>query len=270
MKTMKTMNTLNPHPVATTAATPPKSKFLSVKFATVLLMAISPLAVQGAITVTGSDTYGAVPDDTAFSYEVQETDSMLVFGFYNDEATDPTGASFGGVTADGFLAGSRMGIAYWKNPTVGSGDFTFTGISGAHVLLGGVFELANVDLDETPTGTFVPKNTDPNEITTVTANEFVVSFAGRNGDSTITPGVDSIIDSDLFSIGGFVNPPDGTSTTNALGGGTGLAGAAGLQEVTWDNEDRGSLTYSFQAIPEPSSTALIVLGGLALILRRRR
>ena len=267
---MNTTNTLNPHPKATTAATPPKSKFLPV---TVLLMAISPLAVQGAITVTGSDTYGAVPDDTAFSYEVQETDSMLVFGFYNDEATDPTGASFGGVTADGFLAGSRMGIAYWKNPTVGSGDFTFTGISGAHVLLGGVFELANVDLDETPTGTFVPKNTDPNEITTLTANEFVVSYAGRNKDNVISPGVGSIIDSDLFSIGGFINPPDGTSTTNSLGGGTGLAGAAGLQEVTWDNEDRGSLTYSFQeaaAIPEPSSTLLLGLGGLALILRRRR
>jgi len=262
------MKPLNSHPDTTTVATPsmsPKSKFLSVKFATVLLMAISPLALQ---VVTGQDTFGESDYTNPFSYTVVGADSMLVVGLYNDNNGTPTGASFGGVAADGSLQDNRMLIAYWKNPTTGSGDFSFTGIDANRPILAGAYELSGVDLDAVVTGTSNDKNT--NTITTPTANEFVISYAASNGANAITAGASSIIDSNTFGFGGILNVPETPSTTNYLAGGTGLAGAAGSQDVTWDSEDRGSLTYSFQAVPEPSSAALIGLAGLALVLRRRR
>jgi len=265
------MKSLNSPPDATTVATPstsPKSKFLSVKFATVLLMAISPLAVQGAVLVTGQGTYGESDYTNPFSYTVVGADSMLVVGLYNDQNGTPTGASFGGVAADGSLQFNRMLIAYWKNPTTGIGDFSFTGIDATKPILAGAYELSGVDLDAVVTGT--SNNASTNTITTPTANEFVISYAASNNANAITPGASSIIDSNTFGFGGILNVPETPSTTNYLAGGTGLAGAAGSQDVTWDSEDRGSLTYSFQAVPEPSSAALIGLAGLALVLRRRR
>jgi len=266
------MKPLNSHPDTTTVATPstsPKSKLLSVKFATVLLMAISPLAVQGAILVTGQDTFGESDYTNPFSYTVVGADSMLVVGLYNDNNGTPTGASFGGVAADGSLQFNRMLIAYWKNPTTGSGDFSFTGIDANRPILAGAYELSGVDLDAVVTGT--SNNASTNTITTPTANEFVISYAASNSASAITANTSSIIDSNTFGFGGILNLPEDPSTTNYLAGGTGLAGAAGSQDVTWDNEDRGSLNYSFQAVvPEPSSAALIGLAGLALVLRRRR
>jgi hypothetical protein len=164
-----------------------------------------------------------------------------------------------------------MLIAYWKNPTTGSGDFSFSGIDATRPILAGAYELAGVDLDAVVTGT--SNNASTNTITTPTANEFVISYAASNSPTAITAGASSIIDSNTFGFGGILNVPENPSTTNYLAGGTGLAGAAGSQDVTWDSEDRGSLNYSFQAVaavPEPSSAALLGLSGLALILRRRR
>ena len=260
------MKSLNSPPDATmvaTPSTPPKSKFLSVKFTTVLLMAISPLAVQGAVLVTGQGTYGESDYTNPFSYTVQNTDSMLVLGFYTDGTSAPGGVTFGGVAPDDFrVSGNRQGIAYWNDPATGSAEFAVSGINGAEAFLAGVYELAGVDLNATVTGTVNGQN--DNTIITPTANEFVVSYSAKNGFD-VTPGASSIIGLDFG-----IQSPDGT-TTGYLAGGTGLAGAAGSQDVTWDNEDsRGSVTYSFQAVPEPSSAALIGLAGLTLMLRRRR
>jgi len=265
------MKSLNSPPDATmvaTPSTPPKSKFLSVKFTTVLLMAISPLAVQGAVSVTGGApttfAVNAYADlGSGFSYTVQNTDSMLVLGFYTDGTSAPGGVTFGGVAPDDFrVSGNRQGIAYWNDPATGSAEFAVSGINGAEAFLAGVYELAGVDLNATVTGTVNGQN--DNTIITPTANEFVVSYSAKNGFD-VTPGASSIIGLDFG-----IQSPDGT-TTGYLAGGTGLAGAAGSQDVTWDNEDsRGSVTYSFQAVPEPSSAALIGLAGLTLMLRRRR
>ena len=265
------MKPLNSHPDTTTVATPstsPKSKLLSVKFATVLLMAISPLALQGAVVVTGgAPTTFAVDnyDDlgAGFSYTVQNTDSVLVIGFYTDFQNGPSGVTFGGIAPDNFLVGSRMGIAYWANPDTGAGAFAVSGINGAQAFLAGVYELAGVDLDAVVTGT--SNGTSTNTITTPTANEFVISYAASNNTAAITTGASSIIGLDIG-----IQPPTGTITAY-LAGGTGLAGAAGAQDVTWDNEDRGSLNYSFQAVPEPSSFALLAgCFGLTWVMVRRR
>jgi hypothetical protein len=238
-------------------------------------MAISPLAVQGAVVVTGgAPTTFAVDnyDDlgAGFSYTVQNTDSVLVIGFYTDFQNGPSGVTFGGVAADGSLQFNRMLIAYWKNPTTGSGDFSFTGIDATRPILAGAYELSGVDLDAVVTGT--SNNASTNTITTPTANEFVISYAASNNANAITAGASSIINSNTFGFGGILNVPEDPSTTNYLAGGTGLAGAAGSQDVTWDNEDRGSLNYSFQAVvPEPSSFALLAgCFGLTWVMLRRR
>jgi hypothetical protein len=188
---------------------------------------------------------------------------VLVIGFYTDFQNGPSGVTFGGIAPDNFLVGSRMGIAYWANPDTGAGAFAVSGINGDQAFLAGVYELAGVDLNATVTGTSNNASTDT--ITTPTANEFVISYAASNSTTAITAGASSIIGLDFG-----INSPNGA--TNYLAGGTGLAGAAGSQDVTWDNEDRGSLNYSFQAVvPEPSSFALLAgCFGLTWVMLRRR
>lgn len=58
---------------------------------------------------------------------------------------------------------------------------------------------------------------------------------------------------------------DGNSIT-----GTFIADATGSQTITITGSDPGMTGYVVRATPEPSSTALLGLGGLALILRRRK
>ena len=48
---------------------------------------------------------------------------------------------------------------------------------------------------------------------------------------------------------------------------------SGITELTWTSTDDSnfeSFSFSAEAVPEPSSTALLGLGGLALLARRRR
>ncbi len=234
---------------------------LMAKLVTAFLVTLSPLAVQGAITVTGgAPTTGVYADASAqtFSYTVQNANSMLVIGFYTDSLDTPTELTFGGVAANDFITDGRTALAYWKNPDTGSGTFVASGITTG-AFLPGAYELAGVDLNATVTSSI------GTTITTPTDNEFVVSYAGRNINTAPVPTGTSIIDSNLFAIN------TGTSAKGSLGGGTGIAGLAGSQDVSWstNTNDQGRLNYSFQAVPEPSALMLCALGTL-LLLRRRR
>ncbi len=67
------------------------------------------------------------------------------------------------------------------------------------------------------------------------------------------------------------------STTLALAGFAGTANAAADVTINWNataeaggSDTIGAFVLNTTAIPEPSSTALLGLGGLALILRRRK
>ena len=226
---------------------------------------ISITSLQAAVTVTNSDqaSLNDINADT-YSYTVQQTNSTLVIGFYIDANESVTGVTFDGVAADGFFSNSRMTIAYWDNPNTGSGNLDILGIpggfGGTDVHLG-VYELSGVDLTTVNSST-------GGSITTTTDNEFVVSFAGSNGDAgDHSPTSTSIIDSGLFSRNGSNLPGGSTNGGGSMGGGYGFAGLAGSQDVSFVQGD--TVSYSFQAVPEPSAISLIGLGSL-LLLRRRR
>ena len=81
-----------------------------------------------------------------------------------------------------------------------------------------------------------------------------------NMESTFTGGVNNDQILNYFTLGGNKN---GTGGTGDPGGAVDAANFEGSFNGLIDNA-------SFSAVPEPSSTALLGLGGLALILRRRK
>jgi MYXO-CTERM domain-containing protein len=232
------------------------------------LMVLSATAASAA-TITVTDTANGAFTDVAldpFSYTVQNADSTLVIGFYVDHPNPVTSVSFGGVAADDYFNNDRVWIAYWDSPVTGTstldinGFIVGTGGGGADLLVG-AYELAGVDLSATVT------SSTGGSIITPTDNEFVISFAGQNNDTDPSPNGTSIIDTDVFAL----NSTDISTGAGggAVGGGAGLAGLAGSQDVSWPVSG-GIVSYSFQAtIPEPASLAM-GLAGLTLIAARRR
>jgi len=201
------------------------------------------------------------------NYTVQNANSTLVIGFYIDVNYSPGTVQFGGVTADGVIQDGRVSLAYWHDLPTGAGTLTY-GATNQNTLLAGAFELSGVDQSATVTssaGNLINGNT-TGSIVTPTDNEFVISFAARNTDyaNPILPDTGSIITSSTT----IHTAGDGGGT---LVGGNGLAGLAGSQDIVWDQDVRDGFTaYSFQAIPEPSSFALLGLGLGALLMSRRR
>jgi len=244
------------------------SKFLKVA---AIAVGMTVASSKAAITITNSVS-APIQDGSSlnYAYSVADSSSVLVAGFYSDSADTVTDVLYGGDSATGFITNNtRMVLAYWLNPATGSNNFTQTGIASFNPgLLLGVIELADVDKTAT-----VNSGTG-GSITTLTDNEFVVSFTGNNGDGSHAPTAGSIIDTPL-TIPSFdttaVSVDDSPNTVGGGGsvaGGTGLAGLAGSQDVSWDSGD--TVSYSFVAIPEPS-TVVMLLGALGMLafLRRR-
>lgn len=80
-----------------------------------------------------------------------------------------------------------------------------------------------------------------------------------------------LVDTELFGAT-YANNGGGFGTIGTIIAPTGFT--ATLDQSLFDGDDddgfTGEITLTFTAVPEPSSTALLGLGGLALILRRRK
>jgi len=122
------------------------------------------------------------------------------------------------------------------------------------------------------------------DFTTLTPGQFRIGNGGLTGDianatyiadfsnfanwSSFNLGSNSITLMDFTSDGaGMDNAQFQSASFDYLNMGANIENAA----FAWDNSlEAIILTFDINAVPEPSSTALLGLGGLALILRRRR
>ena len=237
-----------------------------------LIAAFSVIShAQGAITVTQS-TNGAGSDTFSAAFDVINASSVLVVGFYVDDADgsrNPANPRFGNgggigsgdVAPDSSYNSDRMNFYVFLNPdTAGGLQFSIDNSSSVGGYTYAMWELAGVELD---TGTFtVSTNT---SITTDSANEFIVSIAGANGSAA---NVQHNAGSDILlgSVIGGNNAPGG----GGMRGGTIQTTSPGTFDVSWTTSQfEGQIAIAFQAVPEPSC-ALLSLLGIGLACRRKR
>jgi hypothetical protein len=100
---------------------------------------------------------------------------------------------------------------------------------------------------------------------TQVVTESGVSFLITGNGGSISGGV---ITTGANPVMVFYNSADATYVTSTLIGlGSSVGGSEGALQLTGQVSD---ISFEPTAVPEPSSTALLGLGGLALILRRRK
>jgi hypothetical protein len=153
-------------------------------------------------------------------------------------------------------------IAYIINPTLSTADLAVSWAAGGNsenmitaMSLSGVGSVVASDSVDTGNLTF--------NYTTTLDGGFVVGSAGNNNYSGPSPTVSSSnLDTDAFN---------GTISGNSSAINTyGAIEFAGTYTDTYSNSIVGSSVAFEAAVPEPTTTALLGLGGLALILRRSK
>lgn len=256
-----------------------------MKLATKNLLATTLAAVgmicsaNAAIVVTQSDSWvdgnngaGDGKDNLApvIDFDVVNTNSIFVVTLYVDAAGvagvtnarfgDGGGIGSGDVAPDLAVSDGRVISYIFLNPTTASGlSFRATNATGGVAAI--LYELAGAatTLDS------ITSATASNSITTTTADEFIISFQGING--TLVPAVSN---SSVFLGVEDIQTPGGSIVgSGSLNSAVATAPSIGSQDITWSGATVGRVALAFEVVPEPSSLALMGLGGL-LIARRRR
>ena len=240
------------------------------------LAAVAGLALAGsanaAITVTGTQE-GSFTSSSSSSfsvdYKVQNENSVVVVGFYIDgDPAAVTNLKFGTGTGDQAAAETlyegRTSLGYFFNPDTAI-DLAIRGDTGVGKITGyHIWELAGVDLNATVQNATGTSNS--LSITTNKANEFIVDMLGVNYTSgTQDPDTGSDITKTFHSV-------YGGNAGGEIAGGFVDAATAGTYDLGWlpEGANYGEIALSFETVPEPSTTALLGLGGLTLLLRRQR
>lgn len=214
-------------------------------------------------------------DGTQFSAEVAfdliSTNSILVVGVYVDAADtsglsnarfgNGSGVGSGDIAPDASYSDSRSASYLFLNPSTASGlSFSMDSSSGGGLAII-LYEVSGASLE---LGS-ITAITGSNAIETTTADELIVSFAGRNNTSSATVNGSSIFsDEDLRS-----QDVGAVRGGGSLASASAVAGSIGSQNITWNSATEGRIAYSFEAVPEPSSLLLLGMGGL-LAMRRQR
>tara|TARA_B110000879_G_scaffold50397_1_gene71159 strand:+ start:18813 stop:19556 length:744 start_codon:yes stop_codon:yes gene_type:complete len=165
--------------------------------------------------------------------------------------------SFGGVAMTRIVfaepGGQDVSIWYLDNP--GTGDLIVDLTAGNGIGLS-VLALSNTVDGFATTG--VNDSGNSTSITTTGLNSFIVAAGERNNSSSL------VAEGDLIQV---FNGAAGSSSHGSAYQQVALTGTTITPTFT---SGEGVIAVEFLAVPEPSSTALLGLGGLALILRRRR
>lgn len=193
------------------------------------------------------DTLGGTRTLTAIEWDITYTKSEVSITYDNDGA-----GSFSGAVSQEVVF-----------------DMSSTDVSLTNTSFGQIAQAITSTTSDTLT--YAAQDTD---------STFVFNDDGGPDNDTVVFVGDSKSELDQFvTVGAWAS-----GNTGYLGSGnfdiSGLTAIATAAEVTGDNvrfsgvttsvEGTVTLTYHYTVVPEPSSTALLGLGGLALIMRRRR
>ena len=236
-------------------------KLLSLLLATLVVghAHAAPAVEQSAIWTDGN-VGGNVTSGT-IAFDIVNADSILIATFYVDTTGgtagftsvrfgDGGGVGTGDVASDATFTDDRMYSYVFLNPPTDSGlslRFDKTSTSGAGLILyevtGASTSLADIT---TVTGA--------NSIDTTTADELIVSFAGRNGvNGAPTVNTSLFTDEDQNSNGLQMRGGGSLSSASAV------APSIGTQDITWNNANEGRIAYAFEegVVTPPSSISLI-------------
>lgn len=223
------------------------------------------LSAQVTVNGTGglvSNSNAANPGSTTYTYTLTNPSSskVIVAGYYNDNGTTISGATFDGNAATKFATSSRTAIAcyFLPQPAPASVAIKFN-LSGAGAPAAGIFAYELSGIDTSGGSASVDSGTGASLITTGDA-KFVVDVSGINfgtGAGTI-PATGSIIQSanaGVFDINGGIGG-------GALARGYGYAGLAGSQTLGWvynngSNNGEVSLAFATGINPDADGDGLL-------------
>jgi hypothetical protein len=167
------------------------------------------------------------------------------------------------------IADGRLLSYVFINPSTASGlSFRASNSSGTVGAAAALYEVSGANTDTATITTVSSPTSGATSITTTTASELIVSFAGRNGGNQ-TLGTPTIFTApDISIVASTVRGTGGLSSDSAT------APTIGSQNITWtanggSTASAGRIAYAFEAVPEPSTVLLGGLGLLVLLCRRR-
>ena len=260
------------------------------KILTTAILAGSTVASFAAITLTHTDgafDTGVDPRTGTEAVAVQAGDVVVLMAstnkktsigtmvFSTNSADTLTHTNVGSVTSNN--TNPDQWASYTTITTAGTFDFTLTAPAGQTPTLKWVAYVLHSDagqsielLDIAATDNFGLAPIDASTPGTLAFNH-TYTWAGSR-DATILE-AHSAVRGDLTTTNGFTNDNAGGGRVVSSGTATG-AGFTSAFILTTNNTtvtSSGVLGLAFsEVVPEPSSTALLGLGGLALIFRRRR
>ena len=239
--------------------------------------ALTIISAQAAISVVNAD-FSGVPDTGSpasplesnpytFSFDAGATADKLIVALSSElSGSGPTVIKYNDVAltpVTGTINGKAQGIFYLDAPfTGGAADLVIdmTGFNVVNCICFGVTSIsgsaAGVDVASASAGLST-------SLTPSVADSFVMSnYASNAGDVPTVPSGHT----QLYTSGNIGSADGAAAYLNGV--------AAGPLTITYvqtgpSSNATAAAAFSPSAIPEPSSAALLALGGLALIRRRR-